>query len=163
MKPRRTSVAALVLAAFASFHVGDDLGRWASRLRPRPDDLAWLRQEFGADEGQMRGLAGLQAAYRQRSEALVQAVELASRRVATALDQAGELTPAIRADLSELEAARARSHEGALRHCIEVARILGPEQGPRYLREMERVLIGLHVRHHQPPEGLSQSHASVGR
>lgn len=155
MKARMISMAALLAVAFALYHVGDDLGRGVTRMRPRPDDLAWLRQEFGANEGQMKVLAGLQEAYRRRSEALVQSVESASHRVAMALDASGELTPSIRADLAELEAARARSHEGALQHCIEVARVLGPEQGPRYLREMERVLIGLHVRHHKQAPGGS--------
>jgi hypothetical protein len=163
MKARMIPMAALLAASFALFHVGNDLGHWASLMRPMPDDLAWLRQEFGADEGQMKLIAGLQATYRRQSDALVQSVEWASRRVATALDEAGELTPSIRADLAELEAARARSHASALQHCIEVARILGPEHGPRYLREMERVLIGLHVRHHNHPPGRSQSHARVGR
>lgn len=163
MKTRFVSTAALLGAAFALFHVGDDVGRWAARLRSSSDEMAWLRREFGADAGQMELLYGMQDSYRRRSEALVQAVESASRRVATALDEAGELTPSIRLDLAELEAARARSHEAALQHCIEVARILGPQQGPRYLREMERVLIGLDVRHHLQPPGRPQSHASLAR
>ena len=149
MKHTMPSLAVLASAAFLCFHMGDDLGKWVMRVRPDPDEHAWLRMEYGAGPEQLRRLASMQEGYRRRSEDRVRQVEEASRRVAAGLDRSGEFTQAVRDDLAALELARARAHELALEHCTEVARVLGPEHGPRYLREMERVLIGLAPRHHQ--------------
>ena len=155
MRRPLASFAALMAGAFMAFHVGDDVGRWAMRLAPAPGDVTWLRMEFGAGKEQLERLAGMQQIYRGRSAAQVEEVEEASRRVATGLDRSGTFTSALREDLAALEATRAKAHELALEHCMEVARVLGPVHGPRYLHEMERVLIGLAPRHHS-----SVAHAS---
>lgn len=139
---------ALLLGAFMFFHAGNDLARSVARLWAPPDETAWLRWEFGARGEQLRQLVEMQAGYRRRSAAVVQEVEEASRRLAAGLDRSGALTAALKGELATLESARARAHEMALEHCLEVARVLGPSQGPRYLHEMERVLIGLAPRHH---------------
>lgn len=163
MRGQAFTIAALLAGVFLSFHVGDDVGRWVARLQPAPDDVEWLRLEFGAGRDQLGRLVSMQQEYRNRSATRVQEVEEASLRVASGLDRSGAFTSALRKDLAMLEAARARAHELALEHCMEVARVLGPAQGDRYLREMERVLIGLAPRHHSGVAHASAAVSSIRR
>jgi hypothetical protein len=62
----------------------------------------------------------------------------------TALNGSTNVNPAAQQTLAELAALRAQCQAQMLQHFIEVSQTMQPEQGRRYLAEMQRLTLGFH-------------------
>jgi hypothetical protein len=60
------------------------------------------------------------------------------------LDRAQGMTPETQQKLAEVAALRAKCQANMLGHFYEVSRAMPPEQGRRYLAEMQRLTLGFH-------------------
>ena len=61
-----------------------------------------------------------------------------------ALDRGQGMTPEAQQRLAEVAALRAKCQGNMLAHFYEVSRAMPPEQGRRYLAEMQRLTLGFH-------------------
>lgn len=131
-----------------AFHLGDDLGHMLERTLRDRDELAWFADGFGVHDARLGELRSLHERFIADHQQANEVLEATSAEFTRELDRAGMLTPQLRNRLAELERQRGRQHLEVLEHCLKVRAVLGGETGERYLREMERVLLGLQSRHH---------------
>jgi hypothetical protein len=62
----------------------------------------------------------------------------------SALAGSTNVSPAVEKELIELGQLRAQCQAQMLQHFVEVSRAMPPEQGRRYLAEMQRLTLGFH-------------------
>ncbi len=129
-------VAAALAVYFGAMHL-------CARQAAGPDELAWLRREFGLNEAQMRSIRELHDGYLPKCQEMC--AEIAKKRKETEASLVEPRDPALtEKKLVELGTLRAQCQAQMLRHFEEVSRAMPPEQGRRYLAEMERLTLGFH-------------------
>jgi hypothetical protein len=106
------------------------------------DDLAWLQTEFHLSEVEMANVRKLHAGYEPQCMAMCALVAAKKTELAAALAGATNVTAEAQNRLSELHALRAQCQTQMLQHFFEVSRTMPPEQGRRYLAEMEKLTLG---------------------
>lgn len=107
------------------------------------DNLAWLKMEFHLSDVEMSRIRKLHADYEPQCMEMCAQVAAKKRELADALANATNVTTEAQSKLSELHALRAQCQTQMLRHFFEVSRTLPPEQGRRYLAEMEKLTLGV--------------------
>ncbi len=127
----------------------------ASRLANPADDLAWLRQEFRLREGELARIRELHEGYLPKCREMCQSITAKRREVDQALIGEAIITAAIEQKVMELCELRARCQLQMLRHFAEVSQVMPPEQGKRYLTEMQRLTLGLHEQIEQSMSGAA--------
>lgn len=120
-------------------------GRLSASTLYRPtDDLDWLRIEFQLDDAAMARVRELHKGYLPKCEHYC--AQIAERKVE--LTKLLAVTNAVTAEaertLGEIAAVRTTCQVEMLRHFAEVSRAMPPEQGRRYLAEMQRLTLGAH-------------------
>lgn len=138
-------VGALVTAAAVFVLTSQAVARWcAGRLVNPHDDLEWLRREFRLGPAELARIRELHAGYLPQCRA--RCTELAARKTELAAELAaqGTFSPRAEALLREVAALRAECQADMLRHFIAVSRAMPPDQGRRYLAEMQRLTLGFH-------------------
>ena len=118
------------------------------------DDLDWLRQEFQLNDADMAQVRTLHEGYMPKCAKMCQAIAAKKRELESALSGATNVTDAAETKLAELGALRAQCQTHMLRHFVEVSQAMPPEQGQRYLAEMQRITLGFHE---QIEQSMSQS------
>lgn len=108
------------------------------------DDLEWLQQEFRLGEAELAKVRALHKGYLPKCAEMC--VRIAAKKQELEQVLAGEtnVNAAVEQKLSELGALRAQCQAEMLRHFAEVSQAMPPEQGRRYLAEMQRVTLGTH-------------------
>ena len=130
-------------AIFAgSFYMGRQV--CVMELSNPADDLSWLRQEFKLSDAQMSRVRELHEGYLPKCAAMCARIAAQKQKLTAALDQAGGVSPDVRQDIMELGQLRAECQAQMLQHFVEVSREMTPEQGRRYLAEMQRLTLGFH-------------------
>jgi hypothetical protein len=114
-----------------------------SLVRPG-DDLAWLRLEFRLSDSEMERIRQLHEGYLPKCRELCDRIAARKKELQIALDGAKSLTPAAEQKLAEIGSLRAQCQAQMLRHFFEVSQAMPPNQGRRYLAEMERLTLGFH-------------------
>jgi hypothetical protein len=104
------------------------------------DDLSWLKLEFRLSDAEMRRVRGLHEGYLPQCRAMCAKIAAKQAEIEKALDN-GEAADAKLMDLATL---RAQCQTQMLRHFEEVSRAMPPEQGKRYLSEMQKLTLGFH-------------------
>jgi hypothetical protein len=66
------------------------------------------------------------------------------KELQAALDRAQGMTPEAQQKLAEVAALRAQCQANMLGHFYKVSQAMPPEQGRRYLAEMQRLTLGFH-------------------
>ena len=66
------------------------------------------------------------------------------RELQAILDHSQGITPEAQQKLAEVAALRAKCQANMLGHFYEVSQAMPPEQGRRYLAEMQRLTLGFH-------------------
>src|SRR5688572_9554855 len=107
------------------------------------DDLAWLRQEFQLSDVELAKIRELHEGYLPQCGEMCQQVAAKQSELMEALADATNLNATVETKLSELHALRARCQGQMLKHFMEVSRAMPPEQGRRYLAEMQKLTLGL--------------------
>ena len=129
-------------AVFAVCYWGASRARLAAGNR-EPDELAWLAHEFKLTDAELARIRPLHEAYLPKCEAMCARIAAKSGELAEVLRGATNVPPEAERKLAEAAALRAECQAQMLRHFQEVARAMPPEQGARYLAEMQRLTLGL--------------------
>jgi hypothetical protein len=121
------------------------------------DELDWLRTEFHLTDAEMSRVRQLHDGYMPKCMNMCARIAEKKSEIATTLDDTTNLTADTEKKLAELGELRARCQAQMLQHFIEVSRAMPPEQGKRYLAEMQRVTLGFHEQIEQTMSG-SEGH-----
>jgi hypothetical protein len=108
------------------------------------DDLDWLRQEFRLSDAEMTRIRELHEGYLPKCAEMCRKIAAKKSELESVLAGATNFTPVAEQELSELATLRAQCQAQMLRHFVEVSQAMPPEQGRRYLAEMQRLTLGFH-------------------
>ena len=108
------------------------------------DDLAWLRHEFRLSDAEMERVRQLHEGYLPKCHENCALIASKKRELQAELDKAQGMTSEARQKLTEVAALRAQCQANMLAHFYEVSQAMPPEQGRRYLAEMQRLTLGFH-------------------
>jgi hypothetical protein len=137
---------AMVLAGVAIAGASYLLG-WricARQFAGSGDDLAWLRREFRLSDAEMQRIRQLHEGYLPKCHENCARIAAKKKELQAALDRAQGMTPEAQQKLAEVAALRAKCQVNMLGHFYEVSQAMPPEQGRRYLVEMQRLTLGFH-------------------
>ena len=118
------------------------------------DDLAWLRTEFHLTDAEMARIRELHEGYLPKCAGMCAKIAAKKSELAAALNGATNAGPVVQQKLAEIAALRAQCQAQMLQHFAEVSRTMPPEQGQRYLAEMQRLTLGFHE---QTEQSMSES------
>lgn len=99
--------------------------------------LDWLRNEFHLNDAEMARIQKLHENYLSQCAMMCRTVAAKKQEVAAALNNMTNVSPVAEQKISELAACRAQCQSQMLQYFIDVSRVMPPEQGRRYLAEME--------------------------
>jgi hypothetical protein len=119
------------------------------------DNLEWLRQEFHLSDAEMKRMRDLHEGYMPKCADMCAQIAAKKQELDAALAGATNITPVAKQKLTELALLRSQCQAQMLQHFIEVSQAMPPEQGRRYLSEMERLTIGAHE---QTEQTMSDHH-----
>ncbi|HEX4264795.1 MAG TPA: periplasmic heavy metal sensor [Verrucomicrobiae bacterium] len=108
------------------------------------DDLGWLRQEFHLSDAEMARVRALHDGYLPKCADMCGQIAAKKQELDVALAGATNISPVAKQKLTELAVLRSQCQAQMLEHFIQVSHAMPPEQGRRYLSEMERLTIGAH-------------------
>jgi hypothetical protein len=114
------------------------------QLAPSGDDLAWLRDEFHLGNAEIQRIRQLHEGYLPKCRENCALIAAKKQELQAALDQGQGMTPEAQQKLVEVAALRAKCQGNMLAHFYDVSRAMPPEQGRRYLAEMQRLTLGFH-------------------
>jgi hypothetical protein len=116
----------------------------ACHLAGPVDDLAWLRHEFRLGEAAMQRVRQLHEGYVPKCHEICQLIAARKQELQAALEAGKGVTPEAEQKLAEIARLRVACQTQMLRHFHEVSLAMPPEQGRRYLAEMQRLTLGFH-------------------
>jgi hypothetical protein len=130
-------------------------GQRACRMTmTRPtDDLAWLREEFHLTDADMAHVRQLHEGYMPQCAEMCAKIAAKKIELQTALANGTNVTADAQKKLIEIGELRAQCQTQMLQHFIEVSRTMPPEQGRRYLAEIQRLTLGFHEQTEQSMSG----------
>jgi hypothetical protein len=136
----------MLLAGGAMFASSYFLGRrvCAACAVNQSDSLDWLRQEFHLSDAEMRRVHALHDGYMPKCADMCGQIAAKKNELNEVLAGATNVSATAKQKLTELAVLRSQCQAQMLEHFIEVSRAMPPEQGKRYLSEMERLTIGAH-------------------
>lgn len=154
-------VLAAWVAVFAgSFYLGRQI--CVKQMANPADDLDWLRREFRLTDAEMARIRQLHEGYLPRCGESCLQIAAKKREIEGVLAGTTNISAVAGQKLVELGELRARCQTQMLQHFVEVSQAMPPEQGRRYLAEMQRLTLGFHEQieqsmskpagheHHQP-------------
>jgi len=146
-------LAALVLgvALFGGAYIGGRRACVMTRANPA-DDLAWLRTEFHLSGTEMACIQKLHEGYLPKCAEMCAKIAAKKSELEAALNTANS-DLLVQQKLAEVATLRARCQAHMLQHFAEVSRTMPPEQGRRYLAEMQRLTLGFHEQTEQTMSG----------
>jgi hypothetical protein len=115
-------------------------------------DLDWLQQEFHLSDTEMARIQKLHEGYLPKCAEMCAKIAAKKSELETALvpdthvgvNSTTNVNSVAQQKLAELSALRAQCQTQMLQHFTEVSQTMPPEQGRRYLAEMQRLTLGLH-------------------
>ena len=108
------------------------------------DDLAWLRDEFHLSDAEMQRIRQLHEGYLPKCHENCARIAAKKQELQAELDKAQGVTPEAQQKLTEVATLRAQCQANMLTHFYDVSRAMPPEQGRRYLAEMQHLTLGFH-------------------
>jgi hypothetical protein len=107
-------------------------------------DLDWLQQEFHLSDAELARIQKLHEGYLPKCADMCAKIAAKKSELETALNASTNVNPVAQQKLTEFAALRAQCQAQMLQHFTEVSQTMPPEQGRRYLAEMQRLTLGLH-------------------
>jgi len=146
MKRPLLSIIVAVLAGTALFGSSYFMGRRVCEMcvTRSTDNLDWLRQEFHLNDADMARVRELHNGYMPKCAEMCAQIAAKKQELDDALAGATNISPIAKQKLTELAVLRSQCQAQMLEHFIRVSQAMPPEQGRRYLSEMERLTIGSH-------------------
>ncbi len=143
---RPLTIVALALLVMTAAFAGSYLlaQRFCARHIARTDSLEWLHQEFRLGEADMVRVRELHDGYLPKCAEMCVRIAAKKQELEQALTGQTNLTNEAERYLSELGVLRTQCQTEMLRHFVEVSQAMPPEQGKRYLTEMQRLTLGFH-------------------
>lgn len=145
---RRSSfiIVAVALASVAIFLGAYRLtGRLCVTHFQKPaDDLAWLRLEFRLSDAAIARIRQLHEGYLPKCRSYCEHIAAKQRELRELVGGGTNVSAAVEQKLGEIASLRAQCQAEMMRHFAEVSRTMPPEQGRRYLAEMQRLTLGFH-------------------
>ena len=108
------------------------------------DSLDWLRQEFHLSDADMARVRALHEGYMPKCAEMCAQIASKKQELDQALAGATNVSPAVEQKLRELAVLRSQCQAQMLEHFIQVSQSMPPQEGRRYLAEMERLTITAH-------------------
>jgi len=108
------------------------------------DDLSWLRDEFHLSDAEMARIRQLHEGYRPQCAKMCALIAAKNAEVQAALGNGTNVTAEAQKALADLGALRAQCRAQMLQHFAAVSQAMPPEQGRRYLAEMNRLTLTEH-------------------
>lgn len=136
----------MLLAGTAAFFGGQRLvSYWCAKHMARPtDDLAWLRLEFRLNDAELARVRRLHDGYLPKCREFCERIDARKRELQALLVSPTNDTATVEHKLIEVGTVRAQCQAAMLQHFREVSQVMPPEQGRRYLAEMQRLTLGFH-------------------
>jgi hypothetical protein len=106
------------------------------------DDLSWLRTEFHLSDGEMARIHELHEGYLPKCAEMCAKIAAKKVELESVLGNGTNLTAEAQTKLTELAALRAQCQAQMLQHFVTVSQAMPPEQGRRYLAEMQQLTLG---------------------
>jgi hypothetical protein len=103
-------------------------------------DLDWLQQEFHLSDAELARIQKLHEGYLPKCAEMCAKITAKKSELETALGSTTNVNPVAQQKLAELIALRAQCQA----QMLQVSQTMPPEQGRRYLAEMQRLTLGLH-------------------
>ena len=146
---------AIAFIGISVFFSGQRLtNHWCTnRTSISTDDLEWLRLEFKLDETQLALIRQLHEGYVPKCRKFCASIEAKKAELKNLMSSGTNEISTIEQKLIEIGQLRARCQTSMIKHFREVSNKMPPEQGNRYLAEMQRLVFGFH-------EGIEQSMSS---
>ena len=129
----------------ASFVLAQQVG--AKRMANTADDLDWLRQEFRLTDAELARVRELHEGYLPKCEEMCKQIAGKQRELEAAMlsvTNRADLREPVGTKLGELGLLRAQCQLQMLQHFVDVSQAMPPDQGRRYLAEMQRITLGFH-------------------
>lgn len=139
-------LAALALAGAALFYAGHRTAAWlcATRQARAADDLDWLRLEFRLSGAELDRVRALHEGYLPVCRQWCERIDLQKRELQAALETVPSDAARVEQQLLQIGQLRAQCQAAMLRHFRDVSQVMPPEQGRRYLAQMQRLTLGFH-------------------
>jgi hypothetical protein len=134
---------ALGVAVFAGSYLVSQRACVMSMTNPA-DDLSWLRNEFHLNKAEMARIRQLHEGYMPQCAEMCARIAAKKQELAETLANGANVTADAQKKLTELGELRAQCQAQMLRHFIAISQVMPPEQGRRYLAEMQRLTLGFH-------------------
>jgi hypothetical protein len=142
------------LALGAALFGGSFFAGQRTCLMTRPaDDLSWLRDEFHLSDAEMARIQKLHEGYLPKCAGICAKIAAKKSELESALNGSTNVSPIVQQKLAEIAALRAQCQGQMLQHFTEVSQTMPPEQGRRYLAEMQRLTLGFHEQTEQTMSG----------
>jgi hypothetical protein len=119
------------------------------------DDLSWLRTEFHLDDAEMARIRELHEGYLPKCAEMCAKIAAKNAELESVLGNGTNLTAEAQTKLNELAALRAQCQAQMLQHFVTVSQSMPPEQGRRYLAEMQQLTLGTNGLMEQSMSGAS--------
>ncbi|HXI71050.1 MAG TPA: hypothetical protein VNN22_11910 [Verrucomicrobiae bacterium] len=119
------------------------------------DDLSWLQSEFHLTDAEMAHVRELHEGYLPKCMEMCAKIAAKKGELEAALDSGTNLTAEAQVKLSELAELRAQCQAQMLQHFATVSQAMPPEQGRRYLAEMQKLTLGSHEQTEESMSGDS--------
>jgi hypothetical protein len=132
-----------------------------ARMAAQPgDDLDWLRQEFRLSAADLERVRQLHEGYLPKCREFCARIDHSKQELHELIDAGTNGPTIIEQKLVEIGTLRAQCQAAMLRHFQEVSQAMPPEQGRRYLTEMQRLTLGFHeqVEHAMSPASSPHGH-----
>jgi Heavy-metal resistance len=134
---------AIGAAVFAGSYFASQRASAAYCANPA-DDLNWLRTEFHLSDADMARVRQLHESYLPQCAKMCALIAAKKNEVQAALANGTNVTADAEKKLTELGELRAQCQAQMLRQFIIVSQAMPPEEGRRYLAEMEKITLGSH-------------------
>jgi hypothetical protein len=122
------------------------------------DDLSWLRTEFHLSDAEMTRIRQLHEGYLPKCAEMCARITAKKQEVESALGSSTNITAVAQAKLTELAGLRAQCQAQMLQHFATVSQAMPPEQGRRYLAEMQKLTLGTHEQMAESMSGDTTGH-----
>jgi hypothetical protein len=110
-----------------------------ARRNQSADDLAWLRLEFHLSDAEMAHIRTLHEGYLPQCAAMCARIAAKKQELESAQTSPTNTAAGARAGLQELARLRAQCRAQMIQYFARVSQAMPPEQGRRYLAEMQQL------------------------
>ena len=106
------------------------------------DDLSWLRDEFHLSDTEMTRIRELHEGYLPQCAEMCAKIAAKKNELESVLGNGTNITAEAQSKLNEIAELRAQCQAQMLQHFVTVSQAMPPEQGRRYLAEMQQLTLG---------------------